>query len=757
MSVHDELGVQRGRGTMRHTSKIFVLPIVLFLGGCPGAMDAPRTPETSTTDGHSLDGRNLDGRIVDSTAVRHDGVATKDGPGKIHDALAYDRSRDVPIVYPDGCVPNCANRECGGDGCGGSCGTCKPYQQCQVKTGVCGPCPVRKRSATASPSTSASWRYGGGYGYPDTVSPIAACTVKVGKTAELEQALKTAQSGMTVYVKDGATLDLTGKSLCIPAGVWLAGGRGRGALPGALLFTSKTTKTPILKACGKGVRVTGLRIWGDDLATCPPSYATKTCSGTYNSAHCRDCEPASYGVVVGGNSGADIEVDNCEMAGWSFAAIALTDGAKNKVHHNYLHHTQRMGLGYGVMLGGTASVVSVLIEGNRFDYYRHAVAGSGSGGEEYEARHNLTGPHTIGHVYDMHGLNEHLYNGTDVAGKRIEIHDNSIFANSQYSFVLRGKPVVGAWFYRNCTARSATTATLQRYFFGNFKKDVTPTGASAPNRYGQSPDQCEAVRWCYSLGAQGPWRYGLKTSQNLASVALGDFNGDGKTDAFRSSGGAWYWSSGASGAWKKLNTSSYPLGSLRMGDFDGDGNTDVFSISGSTWRYSKGGASGWTTLRSASETLTQLAFGDFDGDGRTDAFKTSGGAWYWSSGAQAAWARLNTSGITLGNLAFGDFDGAGKTDVFRASGGTWSVCSGAKGAWKQINASSYGLDKLVFADVNGDGKTDVLSSGPQTWRVSYGGATGWKRWAIESLDARGLLVGDFDGDGRDDLLRAGCY
>ena len=703
------------------------------LAACPGGASSPAGDDAAPRDSAVTlaDGEGIDG-------------GTSDGGGGDAGTVDAESAPDATIAPDTACVPTA--ELCNGvdDDCDGAVD-----ESCT--------CPARTRASVASPPAGASWRRGGGYGYPDTVDPKAPCTTVVSSAAALEQALKTAKSGWTVYVKDGASLNLTGKSLCVPAGVWLAGGRGRGTGPGALLYTTVTTKTPILKACGKGVRITGLRLWGADLTQCPPSYATKTCSGTYDPAHCRDCEPASYGVVVAGSSGAELELDNCEAAGWSFAAVALSDGPGNKVHHSYLHHTQRQGLGYGVMLGGTSSVVSALIEGNRFDYYRHAVAASGSAGQEYEARQNLALEHTIGHVYDMHGLDEHLHNGTSVAGKRILIHDNSIFPAAAYSFLLRGKPTEGAWFYDNCTARSASTATLQKLFFGNFWIDQTPGGASAPSAYSQSPQSCETVRWCYSLGGQGPWRYALATSLGLGNVGLGDFDGDGRTDAFRTSGGAWYVSAGASAAWKKINTSSYTLANLRFGDFNGDGKTDVFSASGGSWRYSRGGASSWTTLRAASEGVSSLGFGDFDGDGKTDAFKTEGGAWYWSSGAKAAWAKRNTSSYTLADLRFGDFDGDGKTDAFRADGGAWYISSAAAGPWKQVNSSSYALSGLVLGDFDGDGKADAMHSGANEWRFSAGAASGWKRRAIESLDVTGLAVGDFDGDGRADLLRAGCY
>jgi hypothetical protein len=47
---------------------------------------------------------------------------------------------------PPGCTPNCGDRACGGDGCGGSCGTCGGNQVCQGGT-CCNPEP---RGATCA-------------------------------------------------------------------------------------------------------------------------------------------------------------------------------------------------------------------------------------------------------------------------------------------------------------------------------------------------------------------------------------------------------------------------------------------------------------------------------------------------------------------------------------------------------------------------------------------------------------------------------
>ena len=70
-----------------------------------------------------------------------------------------------------------------------------------------------------------SWAYGGGYGYPDMVDPEAGGVVTVRNLGELQTAVT--EPGATVYVEDGAEIDLTGTELCLAEGVTLAGGRGR--------------------------------------------------------------------------------------------------------------------------------------------------------------------------------------------------------------------------------------------------------------------------------------------------------------------------------------------------------------------------------------------------------------------------------------------------------------------------------------------------------------------------------------------------
>jgi agmatine/peptidylarginine deiminase len=51
------------------------------------------------------------------------------GPQSI--LLPSDPSRQYPPDCPKPCVPNCAGKQCGDDGCGGSCGTCPSGKTCQ--------------------------------------------------------------------------------------------------------------------------------------------------------------------------------------------------------------------------------------------------------------------------------------------------------------------------------------------------------------------------------------------------------------------------------------------------------------------------------------------------------------------------------------------------------------------------------------------------------------------------------------------------
>jgi len=208
--------------------------------------------------------------------------------------------------------------------------------------------------------------------------------------------------------------------------------------PGGTIFQgAEVSGGPVaLIAGGEYVRITGIRLEGPDMTT-------------------RRIRHPGLGIY---SAYRNLEVDNCEILGWSGAAIGIagTGGSDMKtggyIHHNDIHHCQMKGLGYGVVVSGGA--VS-LIEANYFDYCRHAIAGSGVAGDGYEARYNICGPNWVStspHNFDMHGITSD--SGT-IAGDTIRIHHNTFMATgpmNAFPVAIRGVPRDGAyinhnWFY----------------------------------------------------------------------------------------------------------------------------------------------------------------------------------------------------------------------------------------------------------------------------------------------------------------------
>jgi hypothetical protein len=566
--------------------------------------------------------------------------------------------------------------------------------------------------------------------------------------AGLSAALDAAVAGDIVWVEDDAAIDLTGQELCIPAGVWLAGGRGQGAA-GGLLYATEGGDA-VLQTCGPDVRITGLRIRGPDPETCPDEWPDDCPNDVSGDANCAYCTDTAYAISTTWDR---TEVDNNELSGWTYAAVGVHGGLDADVHHNHIHHGWREGLGYGVVVYGT-DPTSALIRWNRFQAMRHVVAGQGYPDEDYEARDNLVEDQAISHVFDMHGQDEATGDGSANAGGDIRVHGNIVLVEDQHSIVVRGRPVDGAWFYENCVAPDESEAADQWYYYGNFTVDEDPDGNAAPNEYGQSAGDCGTLHWCLADGGDGPIRYGSASGTDADELLVGDLDGDGRDDVFGSTGTAWRWANPDGGSWSTLATSGTDLSALHLGDFDGDGVDDVFYASGSAWQWSRSGSASWATLRTS--TVTDVGFGDFDGDGATDVFTTDGSRWSYYPGGSGSAVLLASSGVDLADLAFGDFDGDGVTDVFYGSGSQWRYSRSGASSWIDLALSSDTVADLAFADLDGDGVTDVLSASEETLRVSYGGATSWAtvRYQHQTLDE--VRFGDFDGDGHDDVLIGDC-
>jgi hypothetical protein len=298
---------------------------------------------------------------------------------------------------------------------------------------------------------------GGGNGYANIITKG---DYAAGDLDSLLEALSKVKSGQTVFIPAETVIDLTARiyidqlALEVPEGVTLAGDRGHDESEGALLI-SDALKTPVMiRAAGPDVRITGLRIQGPN----PKRYIDhhRRSFGKGGDGHKYYYKlPTSNGITT---SHPRLEVDNCEISGFSHAGVNLVTGDEHHIHHNYIHHCQYQGLGYGVCHNTAAS----LIEHNLFNWNRHSIAGTGRPGNSYAARHNIELGVSLSHCFDMHGGRDRR-DGTDIAGTSIEIYNNT-FRAKQTPVVIRGVPeekcdVHHNWFVRHSEAGQAVRSS----------------------------------------------------------------------------------------------------------------------------------------------------------------------------------------------------------------------------------------------------------------------------------------------------------
>lgn len=262
---------------------------------------------------------------------------------------------------------------------------------------------------------------GGGDGYADVVKSRDR---SVRSYEDLALALKEAAAGDVVFVPADVRIDMSGRpGLGIPEAVTLAGDRGTDGSAGGLVYSNAPDTPFLLRTEGDCIRVTGLRFRG------PYPHRDRA-------AH------TSNGILT---SHFALEIDNCEIRGFSVAATRFDDGAtRGYVHHNFIHHNQKGGLGYGVSINGA----TVLVEANLFDWCRHHVASSGTPGSGYEARYNICLDHANGHLFDMHG-GQDRGDATEISGDWMDIHHNTFIAQHVRSVVIRGAACQDARIHHN--------------------------------------------------------------------------------------------------------------------------------------------------------------------------------------------------------------------------------------------------------------------------------------------------------------------
>ena len=285
------------------------------------------------------------------------------------------------------------------------------------------------------------------------------------------------------------------------------------------------------------------------------------------------------------------------------------------------------------------------------------------------------------------------------------------------------------------------------------------------------------VQTVISLATGGFTTSTLPVGMTPYFVTAADLNGDGIEDVILTaapSNVAVFLGVG-NGTFQNRTTvslSNYP-NSLAVGDFNGDGKPDIAVAMNNAGMLAVLLGNGDGTLQALTyitigTAIAGLAVADFDGDGKADLVVS-----LWNPGAIAV--LLGNGDGTFqaplvssvghpysGRIVVGDFNGDRKPDVAVASQDTGQVVvllGNGDGTFQApANNAVFAPDSLTVADLNGDGKLDLVVGGesPSVY-VLLGNGDGSFQPAV-SYSAGGynsaVAIGDFNGDGKLDVAVA---
>jgi hypothetical protein len=259
------------------------------------------------------------------------------------------------------------------------------------------------------------------------------------------------------------------------------------------------------------------------------------------------------------------------------------------------------------------------------------------------------------------------------------------------------------------------------------------------------------------------------------SVAVGDFNGDGRPDlAVANQVGNSVSVLLGNGDGSFQTARNFAAGdtpkSVVIGDFNNDGKLDlaVANIVSNTVSVLLGNGDG--TFQTPQTFATgffpfSVAVGDFNGDGKPDlavANETGSSVSVLLGNGDGTFQTPQNYfvGFAADSVAVGDFNGDGKPDLAVSGNGVSVLLGNGDGTFQ--TPQNYGAGggtalSVAVSDLNGDGKSDLAVANnllPGTVSVLLGNGDGTFQAAHNfavGADAVSVVVGDFNGDGKPDL------
>ena len=350
----------------------------------------------------------------------------------------------------------------------------------------------------------------------------------------------------------------------------------------------------------------------------------------------------------------------------------------------------------------------------------------------------------------------------------------------------------GSGFATSTGTLASTTAITQSGTIGNYSLTarVTSTGASAPTG---SVSFVDTTLGNKVLGSAplGPVTSALSLASSVlttgylggnSSVAVGDFNHDGKPDfavVGKFSSSVTIMLGNGDGTFTAAPVAMLPINGIyqiQVADFNQDGKQDLALVNllNNQIDFLMGNGDGTFTPGTeiyAGGGPIGITIADFNGDGVPDIIRvnTYQGTLSFLAGngdgtfIQGSWSAYTGQNPTI--ALSGDFNGDGKMDfaVNLATGGAFQVFLGnGDGTFTQGQTVATGNQPgfLVSGDFNGDSKLDlaVTNQADNTVTTFLGAGDGTftaRQTVATPAGTIDLKVADFNGDGKSDLVVSG--